>query len=459
MSVLVRHINELSGFVLSYARECPPMGLVDFLRRAHGQRRIHWENEREARAFAGYGATLDLVANGAERFEDIELMMHTLWEKVVMLGDAKMPILFGGFAFRDDFTPETVWQGMEGAQFVLPEVLLLRDGTQHWLIYNVYVERASQITEVSREITQDFEQLFDDLFWNYADDVWNPEWEEASDIEYPMSLDSWRQMIQTAQTHMQSGALEKVVLARMCQIQFNNPVNVMRALEYLRGAYADCYRFLFEPQAHHAFYGATPETLVRVAQKQLFADALAGTVRRGQQAAEDAQLATQLLSDAKERAEHDFVVQGLKNQLANVAQGVHASEAPVILKLSNVQHLHTPVTATLHEAVGVLPMVALLHPTAALGGAPKALAQSLIQTLEPISRGWYAAPIGWVDAEMNGHFVVAIRSAVCRSETLWCYAGAGVVTASVAEHEWVETDLKFRPMLNALGIQHDRARA
>ena len=130
-----------------------------------------------------------------------------------------------------------------------------------------------------------------------------------------------------------------------------------------------------------------------------------------------------------------------------------------MLKLSNVQHLHTPVNGTLNECYGVLKVLAALHPTPALGGSPRELAGELIHELEPITRGWYAAPIGWIDHKMNGHFGVGIRSAVSHEGTVWCYSGAGIVAESTPEREWNETDLKFRPMLNAVGIDHAKASA
>ena len=70
-------------------------------------------------------------------------------------------------------------------------------------------------------------------------------------------------------------------------------------------------------------------------------------------------------------------------------------------------------------------------------------------------RGWYAAPVGWLDSQMDGEFVVAIRSAVAQERRVWCYAGAGIVPDSHSAVEWEETGLKFRPMLRALDVAQD----
>jgi menaquinone-specific isochorismate synthase len=127
-------------------------------------------------------------------------------------------------------------------------------------------------------------------------------------------------------------------------------------------------------------------------------------------------------------------------------------ESPCIYRLSNIQHLYTPIEGQLKQETGILPLVETLHPTPALGGTPRHLAMEFIRQAEPVPRGWYAAPIGWIDCHLDGEFGVAIRSAVCQDRRVWLYAGGGIVADSIPRKEWDETALKFKPMLNALGI-------
>ena len=125
-----------------------------------------------------------------------------------------------------------------------------------------------------------------------------------------------------------------------------------------------------------------------------------------------------------------------------------------MLKLRNIQHLFTPIGGRLCDPdASILTLVSLLHPTPAMGGVPAGAALSCLRSLEPVPRGWYAAPIGWFDAQDDGEFAVAIRSAVSQYARAWLYAGAGIVGDSDADQEWAETALKFRPMLGALGVQ------
>jgi menaquinone-specific isochorismate synthase len=144
------------------------------------------------------------------------------------------------------------------------------------------------------------------------------------------------------------------------------------------------------------------------------------------------------------------------SRLAPLTSKLEISPQPGIYKLSNIQHLFTPIRGTLNSADGILPLVEVLHPTPALGGSPRELAMDFISHAEPVPRGWYAAPVGWIDYKLDGAFAVAIRSAVAQERRAWLYAGAGIVADSVPEKEWSETDLKFKPMLNALRIHNEQ---
>ncbi len=250
---------------------------------------------------------------------------------------------------------------------------------------------------------------------------------------------------------MRLGELHKVVLSRTCDLTFTQRIDPLRAIARLGERYPETYRFLFEPQAQRAFFGATPELLAAVDGHRVRTAALAGSVRRGATPAEDDALARQLLDNPKERAEHAFVVSMLVDLLAPLSGGLRIpDDAPRVLRLSNIQHLHTPLQAELHAEYGVLRVVETLHPTPAIGGTPRPAAVQTIAQAEPISRGWYASPVGWIDPSGGGEFAVAIRSAVAAGEHARLYAGAGIVAGSVAEREWDETRLKFRPMLEAL---------
>jgi menaquinone-specific isochorismate synthase len=272
------------------------------------------------------------------------------------------------------------------------------------------------------------------------------------DITFPLGHDYWQRQIETATDRIKAGELGKVVLSRTMDIAFNDPIDPLYALDNLRERYKDTFRFLIEPAVDHAFFGATPELLVNLNGARLETAALAGSRPRGTSPETDYALALDLLADPKERSEHAFVADSVRELLQPLVDALHAPLEPGILKLSNIQHLHTPFYGTLKPGFDVLSIVERLHPTPALGGYPQQAAVDVIASSEPIDRGWYAAPIGWFDHEGNGTFAVAIRSAVTVGTTARLYAGAGIVADSQPEREWAETRLKFRPVANALGV-------
>jgi menaquinone-specific isochorismate synthase len=238
----------------------------------------------------------------------------------------------------------------------------------------------------------------------------------------------------------------------VCEIRQATDIDIEGALAYLGRRYDDCFLFLFEPQPNHAFFGATPELLVSVHGDDVTTMALAGSTGRGNTTAEDDALAEQLLASSKDRYEHALVVQAIASRLAVLTKVLDAPAEPTVYRLNNIQHLYTPIRGRLRAqyANGVLPLVERLHPTPAMGGSPRHLALEVIRAAEPVPRGWYAAPIGWIDHQLDGAFAVAIRSAVCQQRRAWLYAGAGIVANSIPKREWQETAFKFRPMLEAI---------
>src|SRR5690606_31429838 len=164
--------------------------------------------------------------------------------------------------------------------------------------------------------------------------------------------------------------------------------------------------------------------------------------RRGATPADDRRLAEGLLQDAKELAEHQLVVEMLRQAPAPVCRTLSITPAPKLLKLANEQHLAIPVVAR-GDGRSVLERVERLHPTPAVGGWPRDDALRFIRCWEPAGRGWYAARVGWVDRRGQGEFAVAIRSGLLRGAEAWLYAGCGIVPGSDPHREYEETRLKL----------------
>lgn len=438
------------GRLLSCSLPCSGLSLAGFLAAAEGQARFYWESPDGALAFAGMGAAVELTAWGDDRYRKIAASARELFADSQFRGAANPlagPRLFGGFAFRSDFTPDNTWSIYAPAYFALPHYQLASSSGRMWLTINAQIPPEESVAGLIPDLQVALREKIAEL---RAADSKAPTARQSqlSGIDYPMSYHMWRQMVSSATERIRAGELNKVVLARAAELRFSGTLQLAPILRHLTAQYAECYRFLFEPRPRFAFYGASPELLARVQGAQIATMALAGSIGRGANEVEDQQLRQALLDSRKDRYEHQIVVDKMRERLAPLAESLEVAPT-ALLKLSNIQHLQTPLEGRLKRARGVLPLVEALHPTPALGGDPRPNALRLIRSLEPIPRGWYGGPVGWIDSQLDGEFAVAIRSAVAQEARVWVYAGAGIVADSLPRLEWEETELKFRPMLDA----------
>ncbi len=442
--------------LVSLSQAAPGLEAQAFLRCSEGQERFYWRDANSPLILAGFGSAAELKAWGGRRFREIERQARRLFDQAWLrhLSPLAIPRLFGGFAFRDDFVPDNTWAAFYPAHFILPHFQLAQRAAESWLTINTLVPVEEDPEQSEADLRQALAARYAWLLaCSGAGVEAGPVCPAPIDLRYPMPAATWNAMVGDAVRQMQAGKFRKVVLARASEIHCGGPIQVGRALQHLDEQYPGCYRFLFEPQPRHAFFGASPELLVSVAGTELSTMALAASIRRGKTPAEDAQLAAHLLNDQKERYEHQLVAQELRRRLLPQTRQLSLPPVPEVLRLRNIQHLYTPVKGRLKRPAGVLRVLASLHPTPALGGSPRHLAMDYIRQAEPVPRGWYAAPIGWLGPDLDGVFAVAIRSAIVQEQRAWLYAGAGIVAASLAEQEWKETELKFRPILQALDVE------
>ena len=279
------------------------------------------------------------------------------------------------------------------------------------------------------------------------------EWHEKPVID-EKDTDVWKMRVAEAVSLLKEKVAEKVVLAREIQLDFKNKIHPVAVLQRLSEQQKGSYLFSLKFD-EDCFIGATPERLVRKEGMELFSAGVAGSSPRGKTAIEDEQIKQALLRDRKNLDEHQFVVDMILDAFSQVTEFIDKAESPTILTIKDIHHLYTPIKGIIQEDVSIFDVVKLLHPTPALGGTPKDTALQLIPELELFDRGLYAAPIGWVDYQMDGEFVVGIRSALLKEKQALLFAGCGIVRESDPEEEFLETCVKLRPMLRALGGTED----
>ena len=264
-------------------------------------------------------------------------------------------------------------------------------------------------------------------------------------------VDGFEQSVAAVLEHLGQNGLHKVVLADVMDVVAEVPFDGVRSLQTLRQNHPDCTVFSVGNGRGQSFIGASPERLLSIRENQITTDALAGSAPRGLTPDIDIQLAQTLLNSEKERYEHRVVVEFLLNQLRSLGLTSQCATEPQLMRLFHIQHLYTPISATLKpHRVSPLEVLSRLHPTPAVAGVPRQQACDLIRQQETFDRGLYAAPIGWIDTAGNSEFIVGIRSALIDGCNARLYAGAGIVSGSQPDRELAEIKLKLRSLLNAL---------
>jgi isochorismate synthase len=412
--------------------------------------RVYWEQPADGVALAGIGTAAELRGEGTQRFADVgrswrALMSSALRER----GDVAEtwgagPLLLGGFSFEPRPAGTPLWREYPAARLTVPRFLLASTTEGRWLTTSVLVGADDDPADSTDALLRERAHLLA---------AGRP---RRAPGDVPLVVTElrdpadWKEGVAAAAAAVRAGALEKVVLARAVRVQADAPLDVPTALRRLRDRYPACYVFAVA-HGDATFLGATPERLVRLDGHEVRATSLAGSIRRGASAEDDARLARTLLASAKDRVEHELVVRGLRETLAPLCEEIAAPAEPSLLSMPNVHHLATAVVARLRDGYTLLDLLARVHPTPAVAGLPRDTALSLIAELEEMDRGWYAAPVGWVAPDGSGEFAVALRSALVERNEATLFAGCGIVGDSDAEEEYAESWLKLRPMLAALG--------
>jgi len=411
-----------------------PSDPLRLLRAFPSSRRFLFQRPAAGMAIAGVGATISVRARGPRRFTELAAALADVTD-----GGPLPPgiVAVGGFAFDANARDAGPWRGFAALEWTVPQLTLVRrdgharlvaagpPGTTPAALASL-LDRARAALDVAEPGT-----------------VPVPSYHALGS-----ESGAWRRAVQATLGDIAAGRLEKLVLARTCSVRGVAPFDPWRVAARLRRAYPGCTTFAVA-NGGATFVGATPERLARVAGSRLETTALAGTSPRGATPHADRALALALRASAKERTEHALVVGDVQSRLAPLCDELAAPPEPCVVTTETLQHLRTPIRGRLRAGAGLLDAIALLHPTAAICGAPREAAAAVLVSRERLARGWYGGGVGWLD-RTGGEVVVAIRTALLCGTHALLHAGAGIVAGSAWEAELEETRLKMRPLLAAL---------
>ena len=375
-------------------------------------------------ALAGLGAARRIDASGRGRFGEIRSRLARVLSSAEHRGplppDFPGAIAIGGFAFAEqDARPG--WPGFADGSFYVPS--------------RVFWKAPGRATVETRWSARD---AGEDTEGSGAAPESEDGWDRAA----------WLDAVRLTLDRIRHRAFSKAVLARSVSLSLDRSVDAIAVMESLRSAYPTCYRFLIADGRGNAFLGASPERLVRLVGREVLTEAVAGTQRCGS-GDDGPALARALTESEKDRSEHTIVLRHLLETLTPLCEAL-APESPDVMRLPHLLHLRTPVRGLARDGAHVLDLVSRLHPTPAVAGWPREEALAWIRGVEASARGWYAGPVGWVNAQGEGDFAVGIRALAIRGGVARLFAGAGIVQGSDPELEWNETELKMKGVLDAI---------
>ncbi len=379
-----------------------------------------------------------------------------LWERWAAsgsgAGDPGLPgtglLGAGGFAFRPDRDPSGAWSGFPALLLRVPELAVVRVRDRSFATLTVLSQGRPGPDQAAIARGRGWAAAL----LAAAGRSGLPPAAAVREVVPSRPEADWSAAVGVAVRRLSGPRLRKVVLAREVVTRADGPIGAARLVSALRGANPGSWTYTVDGGDGTTLVGSSPELLIRRRGRHLVSEPLAGSAARGASPAADERLARELRHSAKNRAEHQAVVEGILEALRPLCQTVHVAAEPRVRRLPTVQHLATVVTGLLPAgtAASVLDLAAALHPTAAIAGTPRAAALRVIDELEALDRGWYGGAVGWIDARGDGEFALALRCGLLWEDGLRLFAGAGIMPDSAPAAELAETEWKLRPLLAAL---------
>ncbi|MBM4358878.1 MAG: chorismate-binding protein [Deltaproteobacteria bacterium] len=333
---------------------------------------------------------------------------------------------------------ESPWRGWPRARSWLPRHLVVAPGDGTALLVTQRLDSETGLPPVA-ELASDFRDGF--ARSASAPRPWSPAVVESTPDE--TARVDYLTRVARAREAVRRGELRKVVVARSEQVRGVRAFDGGMQHAALVAAAPSAIAFALTLDGLGTWLGATPEVLARAEDGVVATSAIAGTALRSVDPDGSA-----LRRDAKIAVEHALVVEAMRETLAPLLEGLEVASSPRVLVSERLVHLETQMRGLLRGRASatkpsLMEITQALHPTPALGGAPRAAALRWLREHEGLDRGYFGGPIGWEAPSGDGVLAVGIRSALLRGAEATLFAGAGIVADSDPEAEWLETAAKL----------------
>lgn len=388
----------------------------------------------------GYRASIARDRFKVELLSDEKKNLYDNIQTVALTADLTSRLsLFGGVKFDDKDTTDE-WSDFSMAEFHLP--VFQFDLVRQELFYTI-PQNSQKLSEMFQELLETLSALSDT----------EPAAYEGAQVNIIKDIfpEEWKKLVDEAVEVLDDETFMKVVLARQRLITFKSSLDPLYLLERLKDE-TGTYTIYYE-KGSSAFISKSPERLFEIRDDYLWTNAIAGSAPRTLDEAENMYQQDFLLNDEKNRYEHELVRQSIVEDLKPYSSVIKYDNVPEILQNKYIYHLHTPIEMRLNDDIEIFEILKAIHPTPAVGGLPKQIAKNYIKEQEYGTRGLYAAPIGLIHENNDSEFVVSLRSMLLSKTSATLFAGCGIVKGSSSDKEFLETDVKFTPMMNVLEVE------
>lgn len=431
----------------------PAEALEKFMRLVPRDSGFLWRSPNGTHMACG-GCVHEISVTGEDRFVRLREQLDSFWSRIetrLAPGGFGIPAVVGGLAFAPHVPSVGPWEEFASDSFGLPRWTYRRRGSTASLTLTLLREEIDEGANPD-VVLDEIRSLLRSLEYESPTSRID-RFDIPRSAIHQMPAEDWTAYIRAIQDAIASGQFDKIVAARRCVVDLEHPVEDTGLMARLYAAYPDCTQFAVR-RPNSTFLGATPETLFVKQGRNVKTHALAGTARvKDDMSVDSSRDAARLTRSEKDLSEHGLVVKKICEDLWSFCTRIRYGSSPQARRVRNLVHLQTPITAELRPEVHALELADTLHPTPAVGGFPSREAADWLRRNEPQERGWFTGIVGWVDAEGDAEFGVAIRCGVITRERAYVFAGAGIVKDSKAESEYAETAGKMQPMLRALGVK------
>ena len=358
-----------SDKIISFSQRITPVDFLSVLAEKQSDTQVHfyWENSHKKEAILGYGSTKRLTLNAGNRFHDAQIYIKELSKRIITIKDAETnnfsPRFFCNFTFFD--SPKNSFY-FPAATVLLPRFQITQQNADYYLIANCHIKQIGKLESFIDKAIEEAESIQRIGATRIIENIRRFTHQFSCHL-HSQNTSRFKDSVVSALDYIEKKSFSKIVLADILDASSSTPFQLANSLRNLRQQYPNCYVFSTSNGQGNYFIGASPERLISLRNQQLVTDALAGSIQRGKTLAQDIRLTAQLLGSEKERREHQAVIDFILQRLDQLGLTPHC--APLnVLKLSNIQHLWTPIYSRLPQNIHPLDIVEKLHPTPAVAG-------------------------------------------------------------------------------------------